>query len=489
MDGVELAFAGIARQTELIRSREVSSRELVELYLDRIERIDPQLNAFRKVLDQRALADADAADRRVAAGKEAPLLGVPIAVKDVEDLEGEVTTFGTGAYDEPAAADSELVRRLRAAGAVILGKTNLPELAICGFTESKTWGITRNPWSTDRTSGGSSGGSGTAVAAGLVGAASASDGAGSIRIPAAFCGLFGLKPQVGRLPFEPVGHWYGMSVNGCLTRTVRDTALYLDQTLLRGGERGAPPPPDRPYQEAAASSPGRLRIAISDKPLRAAAPPIVTDEVKGGLAETAELLASLGHDVRDEHPRYGASGNRVITRYSRGIHDDVAGVPHPERLESRTRGFGRLGAVYPARFARRARRLAERDAERINRIFDRADVLITPTVGEPPIEVGRWARAGALRTELGMSRTYCFTPIWNHTGQPAASIPAGFTDTGLPLAVQLIGRPNDEATLISLAAQIEAERPWANARPPISSGLGSATTGRRPGAFCSHVGA
>jgi amidase len=467
MESGELAFAGIARQAELVRSGEVSSRELVDLYLSRIQRLNPQLNAFLKVFSERALTEADAADRRLAAGEEAPLLGVPFAVKDVEDVAGEVTAYGTAAYDEPAVTDSELVRRLRDAGAVLLGKTNLPELAICGFTESKTNGVTRNPWNPERTSGGSSGGSGTAVAAGMVGVASASDGAGSIRIPAAFCGLFGLKPQRGRVPLDPPDHWYGMSVGGCVTRTVLDTALYLDQAMFRNGERGAPPPPDRPFVEVARTDPGQLRIAVSDKPVRAVAPPIVTDEVKNGLAETESLLRSLGHDVRREDPSYGGSGNRVIIRYSRGIHDDVEAVPSPRNLERRTRGFGRLGAVYPAWLARRATRLAERDAARINRIFETADVLITPTVGETAIEVGRWARAGALRTELGMSRTYCFTPIWNHTGQPAASVPAGFTDDDLPLAVQLVGRQNDEATLISLAGQIEAERPWADARPSI----------------------
>jgi amidase len=468
MEDEGLAFAGIARQAELIRSREISSRELVELYLSRIERLDPRLNGFLRTFEERALGEADAADRQVAAGEELPLLGVPFAVKDVEHVEGDVTAYGTCACDEPAAADSEAVARLRRAGAVLLGKTNLPELAICGFTESKTNGITRNPWNLDRTSGGSSGGSGTAVAAGMVGVASASDGAGSIRIPAAFCGLFGLKPQRGRVPMDPPDHWHGMSVAGCVSRTVGDTALYLDQTIFRNGERGAPRPPDRPYAEAARTRPGRLRVAVSDRPVRAAAPPIVTDEVKEGLAETESMLRSLGHDVRREDPSYGGSGNNVIIRYSRGIHDDAAAVPHPERLERRTRGFRRLGAIYPGWLVRRAVRRAEHDAERINRIFETADVLITPTVGETAIEVGRWAGAGALRTELGMSRTYCFTPIWNHTGQPAASVPAGFTDSGLPRAVQLIGRPDDEATLISLAAQMEAERPWADRRPPVS---------------------
>ncbi len=469
MDGSDLAFAGIARQAQLIAAGEISSRELTELYLHRIEDIGDELNAFTIVLAERALAEADEADRRRAAGDvdRASLLGVPIAIKDVEDVEGVVTSFGTAAFDRPAAADGPLVQRLTAAGAVIIAKTTLPELAICGFTETERWGITRNPWDTDRSTGGSSGGSGAAVAAGLVGAASASDGAGSIRIPAAFCGLFGLKPQRGRLPLVPPDHWWDLSVHGCLTRSVLDTAVFLDATAHGRGEPGAPPTPDHPYVDAAKISPGKLRIAISDKPARTVLPPIVSEESLAGLAETEELLRSLGHQVQREDPKFGLAANNFVPRFLRGHHDDIAKVPHPERLEARTRGFGRLGAAYRPGFVRRARRLAERDAERINRVFDRCDVLITPTVGELPIEVGRWQGAGALRTLLGMSRTYCFTAIWNHTGQPAAAVPAGFTAGGLPRSVTLVGRLNDEPTLLSLAAQIEAERPWADRRPPI----------------------
>ena len=465
MADAEVAFAGIARQAELIRAGEVSSRELTELYLRRIEELNPRLNAFTVVLAERALAEADEADR--AGAEDQPLRGVPIAIKDVEDVEGVVTAFGTGAFDQPATADGTLVQRLRAAGAVIVGKTTLPELAIVGFTETERWGITRNPWNPDRSTGGSSGGSGAAVAAGLVAGASASDGMGSIRIPASFCGLFGLKCQRGRLPMTPADHWFGLSVAGCLTRTVLDAALFFDATLNRGGEQGAPPPPDRPYAEAVRTAPPKLRIAVSDKPARAALPPIVSDEVKGALASTEELLRSLGHDVRREDPKYGMAGNNVVPRYLRGTHDDIEKVPHRERLEQRTRGFGRLGALYPERLVLRAQRAGERDAARINRIFESCDVLITPTTGVPPVEIGRWAGKGAFRTLMGMSRTYGFTPMWNHTGQPAAAVPAGFTDDGLPLSVSLIGRPNDEATLLSLAAQIEAERAWADLRPPI----------------------
>jgi amidase len=225
----ELAFSGAARQAELVRQKEVSPRELVQLYLDRIARLDGQLNAFRTVIGERALAEAEQAEARLAAGEERPLLGVPVAIKDGQDVAGELTTHGTGAYGPPARADAEIVRRLRAAGAIVIGKTLLPELAIFGCTESATWGVTRNPWNLDRTPGGSSGGSAAAVAAGLVSVASASDGAGSIRIPASYCGLFGLKPQRGRVSLMPLPeHWYGLSVAGCLSRRVLDSALFLD---------------------------------------------------------------------------------------------------------------------------------------------------------------------------------------------------------------------------------------------------------------------
>ena len=452
----------------MLRAREVSSRELTQLYLDRIERLDPQLNAYRTVYAERALAQADEADARLAHGEQLPLLGVPIAIKDVEDIEGDVTRLGTDAFREPARSDSPMVAHLRAAGAVFLGKTNLPELAICGFTESRTNGVTRNPWSIDRTPSGSSGGSGAAVAAGLCAAASASDGAGSIRNPAAFCNLFGLKPQSGRIPFRPADHWRGMSVTGCVTQTVLDTAVWIDATMAGGGEPGAPPLPERPYAEAAASPPGGLRVALSTKPVRAVAPPMVTEDVKQGVYDTGELLRSLGHRVSERDPAYGLAGNNLVPRYLGGIHDDVEGVPHPKRLERRTRGFGLLGSLYPQAALRAATRAATKDARRINELFGEFDVLVTPVVGEVAFPVARWEGKSALRTLLGMSRSFCFAPVWNHTGQPAAAVPAGFTADGLPRSVQLIVPPNREDLLLSLAAQMEAERPWGERRPPVS---------------------
>jgi len=465
----DVAFAGIVRQAEMVRRGDVTPTELVELYLDRIERLDPELNSYRVVLGERARADAKRVEERLANGRGdgMALAGVPIALKDTEDLEGELTTWGTAAFDEPAKADGEMVHRLREAGAVVVGKTNLPELAICAFTETDAWGITHNPWDTGNTPGGSSGGSAAAVAAGLCAGASASDGAGSIRIPAALCGLFGLKPQRDRISLAPFReHWYGLSVVGSLTRSVADSALWLD--VCAGGVSGGPPPPDHAFSVSARTKPRKLRFAYSTKPPYLGVPPIVRDEVKAAVEDAADLLRSLGHTAEARDPDWGMVGNHVTPRYLNGASSDIERVPHPERLEKRTLGFGRLGRLQGGPVLRSARRAEGRDARRILSIFDECDVLVTPTVGVPDVEIGRWAGKGALRTLLGMARVYPYCEVWNHLGNPAASVPAGFTPGGAPLAVQLVGRPNDETTLISLAAQLESERPWADRLPPIS---------------------
>jgi amidase len=466
---VDVAFAGAARQAEMVRAGEISPTELVRFYLDRIARLDPQLNAFRVVLAERALLEAEQAEARLKAGEERPLLGVPIALKDELDLAGELSTHGTDAYPDPAPADCEQVRRLREAGAIVIGKTLLPELAICGFTESATWGVTRNPWNPQRTPGGSSGGSAAAVAAGLVPIASASDGGGSIRIPAASCGIFGLKPQRGRVSLAPLTeHWNGLSAAGCVSRSVLDTALWLDVVSGGSKESGAPAPPERPFIESAQAAPGKLRVAFSTLAPRAAAPPTVDEVVRGAVAETAELLRSLGHDAVERDPDWGGIGNNITPRFLRGIAEDFEHVPHPERLERRTRGFARLGRMFPDGFFRRTLAAREADAARVNAIFDSADVLMTPVMGGTALPVRRWEGQGALRTVLGMSRFYPYCIPWNHLGNPAMAVPAGIAADGMPLSVQIVGRPGDEATLLSLAAQLEAERPWADKRPPLS---------------------
>jgi amidase len=465
----EVAFAGAAKQAEMVRAGEISPTELVRLYLDRIERLDPQLNSFRVVLAERALLEAEQAEARLKAGDERPLLGVPIALKDEVDLAGELSTHGTDAYPDPAPADSEMVRRLREAGAIVVGKTHLPELAICGFTESATWGVTRNPWDPQRTPGGSSGGSAAAVAAGLVPIASASDGGGSIRIPASSCGLFGLKPSRARVSLAPlVEHWNGLSAAGCLSRSVLDTALWLDVVSGGSADPEAPQPPERPFVESARTSPGKLRIAHSTAPPRAAAPPTVSDVAKDAVAETAELLRSLGHETAQRDPDWGGIGNNITPRYLRGIAEDFATVPRPERLERRTKGFAQLGRLITDGMFERAMRGRRADAARVNAIFADHDVLMTPVMGGTALPVRRWEGRGALWTILGMSRFYPYCVPWNHLGNPAMSVPAGFAADGMPLAVQIVGRPGDEATLLSLAAQLEAERPWAEMRPPIS---------------------
>jgi amidase len=463
----ELAFAGIAQQAALVRRGEVSSRELVQLYLHRIARLDPQLNAFRIVRAERALEEADRADAKRASGEEAALLGVPVAIKDNVDIEGEVTTHGTRAHGGPAGADSEVVRRLRVAGAIPIGKTNLPELAIWPFTESEGWGATRNPWDPARSSGGSSGGAAAAVASGMAGIAHASDGGGSIRIPAACCGLFGLKVQRGRVSLMPdAQHWYGLSVFGCVSRSVLDAALFYD--VVRGpapGDAHTPAEPRGSFVDAAGARPERLRIAVSTKPTQ---PAPVAAEVKQAVGQTAELLRRLGHDVRERDPRWGLQVPAFLPRYLAGIRDDARRMPHPERLERRTKEMARFGRLLGGRALARALRAERRHAARLGEIFEEFDVLITPTLARLPERVGRWEGKGALATTNGVARYVPFTTPWNLTGQPAAAVPAGFSTGGLPLSVQLVGRPADETTLISLAAELEAERPWADRRPPLS---------------------
>ncbi len=463
----DVAFAGAARIAEMVRAKEVSPTELVELYLERIAALEPQLNAYRVVLAEGARADAKRAEERLAKGDDAPLLGVPVAIKDNIDYAGEVTTHGTAAYGEPATEDSLVVRRLREAGATILGKTNLPELAIYGFTESPTWGDTRNPWDTSRTCGGSSGGSGVATAAGMCAIAHATDGAGSIRYPAAYNGLFGLKPQRNRVSLSPDReHWYGLSVSGCVSRTVMDTALYLD--VMSGPERGdfeSPPPFERPLVEAARAMPGKLRIACSTKTI---IPGPKAPEVLAGYRETVELLRSLGHEVTEASPKFGRLYTDFYPLYFRGIRDEALALPHPERLSDQTKSFVRTGRLFSDRRLAKVRDRMPGAAARILELWRDYDLLLTPATAQLPVEIGRWRGQGALRTINGMGSVYPYAAAWNYTGQPAATVPAGFTDKGLPRSVMFAARPNDEATLISIAAQLEAERPWADRRPPVT---------------------
>jgi amidase len=452
----DLAFAGVARQAELVRTGAVSPRELVETTLERIERLDPRLNAFRVVFAERALTEADQAGARAGAGDDSrPLLGVPIAVKDDLPVAGQARTLGSNARATPEPADGELLRRLRAAGAIVVGIARTPELGIWPFTETAAGGITRNPWNLQRTSGGSSGGPASAVAAGLVPASTASDGAGSIRIPAACCGLFGLKPQRGLIPTTPFDEvWNGLSVYGFLARTVADTALLYE--VVTGN----------PYVAAAATEPGKLRIALSLKIPPGSSARLHADW-RRAAEQTAELLGSLGHEVVERDPAIGIAGINTLTRYLSGVYEESRATDERGRLERRTRRLARAGALAHRRLA--AVRAAEAgDAARINAIFDDVDVVLGPTLARSALPVGRYEGRGAAATLNGALRWVPFNGVWNHIGNPAAAVPAGFDADGMPLSVQLVGPPDSEAALLSLSAQLEAARPWADQRPPVS---------------------
>ncbi len=455
MDAADLAFAGLARQAELIRAGEVSSRELTELYLERIERLDPMLRSYRIVLAEEAIAAADVADRR-RGGAAPPLNGVPIAIKDDTAMAGQVNGRGSLGHGGPEAEDDEVVARLRAAGTVMLGRTHVPELEAMAATESLAYGATHNPWDLSRTPGGSSGGSAVAVAAGLAAAALGTDGAGSIRIPAACCGLFGLKPQRGRLPMAH--DWNGMSVSGALTRGVLDSALFMD----------AASDPGPAFADAARRAPGALRIAYS-----AAVPRGLTarvdDEQRQAMERTAERLRDLGHTVQERKPDYGNATVNVTARYLEGLRIESERMAHPERLARATRGLVSMSATIPSFLRARAHAQEASDRERVGSLFADFDVLMTPVFTRRPPLIGEWSGLPAPLMLNGMANFIASVPLWNHTGQPAAAVPVETAPDGFPVAVQLVARTDGETTLLSLAAQLETDTGWLERRPPLAA--------------------
>jgi amidase len=489
---VSLDALGLA---ELVRRREVSATELLELALAHHERTHPRINAVVRLMEDYA--------RRAAAHPEAgPFSGVPFLLKDLLGLvAGYPTSMGSRLLRDVAEDhDSELVRRYRAAGLVILGKTNTPEWGLVPFTEPEVWGPTRNPWDLERTPGGSSGGSGAAVAARVVPIASGGDGGGSIRIPASCCGLFGMKPTRGRTPTGP-DHgqlWRGAVVEHVLTRSVRDSAAALD--AIHGPDPGAPyeiAPPSGPYLADAAVDPGHLRIAFTTHPFLGSS---VHDECVRAVHEAATLLEALGHEVEEAAPDVDGSAfsRAFLMMVAAELGADLEEVEarigrraRPTELEAPTRALGLLANAFSAREYASALRMLERAGRRIGPFFLDYDVLVTPTLAAPPPPIGSMDRtptekmllralgaagsgrlvrlAGLLnRAAADAFELTPWTPVFNVTGQPAMSVPLARTEGGLPIGVHFVGRFGDESTLFRLAGQLERARPWADRRPALA---------------------
>jgi amidase len=378
---------------------------------------------------------------------------VPVAIKDDCDVADEVTAWGTNAYGAAPSRDAEVVRRLRDAGAVIIGKTNVPAMTAWPWTSSATWGTTRNPWDLSRTPGGSSGGSAVAVAAGMCVLALGSDGGGSVRYPAALCGIFGLKPQRNRIPLEPrVDAWNGLLAIGPLSRTVRDAALLLDVT----SDTTTLPTVSQPRTG--------LRVHVSFDPPRGSLARLGS-EARRAVEATAEVLTALGHRVVERPMDYGNAMWQSTVRYLDGVAGDVATIGHPQRLDRTTRRVARVGSALPQRLVGRTVDAERKVAVRMNQAFETADVVLTPMAAQPAPPAAA-AQGRGMVWSLRHSNVSAWAVPWNVIGQPAASIPAGFDTDGRPLSVQLCGPPNSEATLLNLAAQLELARPWAHVHPP-----------------------
>lgn len=467
IDRGEPAADSLLGLCDALAAGELSSVELVERTLEVAEASQETINAFRLIRAEDALAEAAEADRRIAAGEARSLLGVPVAIKDDTDLAGEQTKFGCRGDFEPADEDAELVRRLRIAGAVVIAKTTTPELGQWPITEGEDFGKTRNPWNLEHSPGGSSGGSAAAVAAGIIPAALGSDGAGSVRIPASWTGLVGIKPQRGRISTWPDPEAFnGLTCHGPLTRTVADAAHLLDAvTGNHPDEIHRPPRPARPFAEAAREAPRRLRIALSLKPPFSGPSSSLDARVRARLEGFAETLASLGHEVAEADPSYGAVGAAWAPRSLGALSEWMERIPDPELLDHRTRENARNGRLLrgPALFAaRRAEGLVKRS---VGAIFGDFDVVLTPTTAQPPLPIDAIDGLSGWQTDKCVVGACPYAWVWNVVGWPAISVPAGLV-AGLPVGAQLLGPERSEPLLISLAAELEAELRWELERAP-----------------------
>ncbi len=460
----------------LVKARQVSAQELLDVAMERVDLRNPALNAVvYRMYDQ--------AQAAVAAGlPSGPFSGVPYLLKDLGILyAGTVTSSGSSAFRNFVADhDSEMVTRLKRAGLVIFGKTHSPEFGLATSSESRLFGATRNPWNPEYSAGGSSGGSATAIAAGMLPMAHATDGGGSIRIPASCCGLFGLKPTRARTPMGPDfgERWSGLGCAHAITRSVRDSAALLDATS--GPDVGDPywaPPPSRPYLLEVGVSPGRLRIAVTTKAWNGHA---VDPECVAAVTEAAKLCESLGHHVEEASPAIdevarGKAVGVIVTSQTRAALQRAAAVlgrqATAEDVETITWGYVEFARQFSASDYAAAIDVLHRTGRDVGRFFTRYDILLTPTMCTPPHKLGviSLMRTDSDAFHKELFGDIAFTSLFNTSGNPAMSVPLHWSPAGLPVGVQFVGRFGDEATLFHLAAQLEAAQPWANRRPPPSS--------------------
>lgn len=486
-DGLSLA--------EMVRNGDVSPRELVSAAIERIEALNPRINAVVHRMFASALKQADGPMG------DGPFHGVPFMLKDLLSwYAGEPITSGSRIFNGWIPPhDTEIVRRYRKAGLIVVGKTNTPEFGLTPYTEPELFGPARNPWDRSRTAGGSSGGSAAAVASGMVPWAGGGDGGGSIRIPASCCGLFGFKPTRGRTPVGPIAGelWQGSVVEHCLTRSVRDSAAMLD--AISGPDVGAPyyaTPPDRPFLAEIGRDPGRLRIAFTSQPLLGHK---VHDDCKSALADAVSLFESLGHEMIEASPPVERDEfNRAFLTIVCGeVKADLLDAKRltgrtagPDNVEFTTWALNLLGGELSAGAFVAAERYLRKASRRVGEFFTGYDALLTPTLSVPPFHIGSLQpltherallkvlgrmRAGNVLRLLGALEKTAekifdvipYPPLFNVTGQPGMSVPLYWNAENLPIGVQVIGRYGDEATLFRLAGQLEAARPWKDRRPPV----------------------
>jgi amidase len=461
---------------ELVARKEVTSQELVDAALKAIETLNPKLNAVLQTLPTQAAEE-------IRNGlPQGPFTGVPVLIKELV-LHAKNVRCDMGsklAQGFVSAADTELMARFRRAGLVLVGTTQTPELGYNPTTETVLFGPVHNPWDLTRSPGGSSGGSGASVAAGIVPLAHANDGGGSIRIPASCNGLVGLKPSRDRVPTGPDygDPLCGLACEFVVTRSVRDAAALLD--MVAGADVGAPGqpvPPPRPYRELANTSPGKLRIAWTTTP---ASGEKINPECEKAVQETVRLLESLGHTLVEDRPRYDweeflANVHVIWTSYTASAVDGLATLlgrkPGPDNLEAVTLACYEDGKRRSAVELLNAMAHGNALSRQVGAFFQNVDVLVTPTIAQPPAPLGELNQNRKGMTAMEWTRqvfTYVpFTPLFNSTGQPALSLPLHWSASGLPIGVQFVGRFGDEATLLRLAAQLEQARPWAGRRPPV----------------------